>query len=118
MRRHIRKTWDITVEIPIYEIAQFLTETEYEHLGGITNDDVKVKLSFDYSPADKEVGIMSDSMEYNGTWGWDGKEQCKTLADAVSEFLESTDVTARLGEKAYDSYCDYCDYMRQGNIIP
>ena len=108
-------TWEIVVTVPFCELAEYLTDAEYESMKGVYNKDIEIQLSFDYSPEDKEVGIMFDSMEFNGDWSFcNQKTNCEELENAMQEFIDATDVDSRWGGKAYESYCDYCDYLRYG----
>lgn len=109
-----RTTWDIAVKIPFYEIGPYLTDAEYEKASGVICEDVTINLSFDYYQSDRDVGIMSDGMEYNGTWTWNNKNYGKIIEYAIQKYLTSIDVDAIWGNEAYKSYMHYCNYLRNG----
>lgn len=104
-------TWDVCVSIPDYEVAEYLTETEYEQLQGILLDDVRIKLTFEYVPMDYDSGIPYDSMEFYGKWEFCEADQPAALKSAIDKLLSVIDVESRWGGLAYEKMCDfYEDY--------
>lgn len=114
-RIHYPVTWKHTVKIPICDLADFLTDTEYEQMAEIIHEDVEVTLTFDVSFPDPEVGIPFGSFDFIGKWELCGIDN-PILEEAVGEYLEFIDVDTRYSNEAYESYCDYCDYIKYGNI--
>lgn len=111
-------TWEIIVSIPIYEISEYLTDTEYEQMEGLLNEDIEVVLSFDYQPADMETGIMRDSMEFNGTWGYaDKAHEHPKLTEAIQEYIDTHDISELYGHKARESMLGYYEYMKYGERL-
>ena len=89
----------VSASIPAYELNIDTNKDEFE-----------VTVEFEYCPADREVGIMSDSMEYSG---WDTKERLTSEEeDAIDSYLYSH-ADDLYGEVAYEKLCDYADYMRE-----
>lgn len=99
-------TWDVCVTIDSCEVAEYLTDTEYEQLTNILLEDVSIMLTFDYQKADPEVGIMHDTMIFTGKWGWCGLKGCPVLDRAIDKLLADIDVEDRWGELAHELYCD------------
>ena len=117
MRNHFG-TWDVMVVIPLYELAEHLADTEYDQMEGLLNKDIEITLSFDFIPANKETGIMWDSMDFNGTWDYTDKTMAHPkLSEAIQEYIDTHDITELYGDKSYEKMADYYDYMKYGERL-
>lgn len=105
-------TQDVCVAIDSVEVAQYMTDTEYEQMQDILLDDVNIVLTFNYVKADRDVGIMHDYMTFTGKWGWCGEKGCDVLGKAINKLLSDIDVDERWGEVAYEQFLDYAEYLR------
>ena len=97
-------TWDVPVSIPFYEIAEFLTDTEYYKMVGIIHEEITISLHFEYSSACPEVGILTDSMDSNGNWTWVGKAHGLVLQSAIDKYLIQTDMFEKCSNRALKAY--------------
>ena len=98
-------TWNTTVSIPSYVLGLYLTDEEYEQVQEEMGAGVKVKLTFDYSPADWEVGLP-ESFEY-ADWDWANKTYSDTIRKAVDQYLSEEDADVLYGKKAQMEFSNY-----------
>jgi len=99
----------ITFAIPFDEIADFLTEQDYEE--NKERKAVAVEMNFLYSPGDKDSGLdPSFSLDE-----WKPlAEYPSAVLDAIERYCD--DLPQRYYDKAYENYCDHCDYLLYGDI--
>lgn len=100
--RNLPRRWYIPVTLDICEVAEHLTEAEYEKYKKVCPE-LNLNLHFDYTPPSPDVGIMEGYFEWNGDWSLPpiGNYPDK-VKDAITAFLETTDVNAKWGGKAGD----------------
>ena len=110
-----KMTWDVSVSIPFNEVAEFLTDTEYYKMVGIIHEDIRISIHFDYSSASPEVGIFTDSMDYNGRWDWIGKDYGDVLKSAIDNYLIKSDMCDTYSKKALFAYHNYCNFLKNDN---
>jgi lipoprotein NlpI len=103
-------TWDITISIPFEDIALYLTDDEYDSVKDSITDSVHIKLSYDYTPADREVGYLSDSMDFL-KWDWADTTYSATIEKAINLYIAETDIEDRYAEKVLEKRNDYAYEM-------
>jgi len=115
IERQIRGTlpsrWYVPVSFPIEELGEHLSDDEYRHYEKVCPE-INIVIHFDYSPADPSVGIMGDSVEWNGDWSLPmvGNYPEKVKA-AISAYLDSIDVDMRWAKLAEDSVDSYVEHL-------
>ena len=116
LRRHLPRLWVVGVEFPIEDMAEFLDDADYRVVRELYPR-IKICLHFDYSPADPEVGIPSESFEWNGDWSLPSiGNYPDRLKSAISAYLDSVDVDSLWGEKAEEKAAAYIEQMLYPNI--
>lgn len=114
LRRHLPRLWVVGVEFPIEDMAEFLDDADYRVVRELYPR-IKICLHFDYSPADPEVGIPSESFEWNRDWSLPPTGNYPDrLKSAISAYLDSVDVDSFWGEKA----AEMADYHIEDWLYP
>lgn len=116
-RQHKNKNeWDITVSIPFCDVAEYLSDDEYEAVKNSIADQIKIKLTFDYCPADPETGIFIDSMDYC-EWDWADTIYSASVERAITLYIADTDMEEKYGDKAMMERADYYNYLKYGERL-
>lgn len=116
LRRHLPRLWVIPVEFPLGDLGENITEEEYRKWLG-QYPVIHICVHFDYSPADPEVGIPSESFEWNGDWSLPPTGNYPDrLKSAISAYIDSVDVNYLWGEKAEEKAASYIEQMLYPNI--
>lgn len=113
--KRITPTWDIIVSIPFYEIAEYMSEEEYETVSAITADEIRIQLSFSYSPADREVGL-SESFDFR-KWNWADTAYSSIVERAINFYIADADMEEMYREQVKESMLDDEDYMKYGESL-
>ena len=104
--------WSIEVTIPAYDFLLYLSDADYEKYGESVGDSVSVRLVFDFCPASREVGIMTDGMTLSH-WEWSNGKYPEAIRDAVDSYLLDINAEERYESNALDerlSYIEDCQY--------
>ena len=96
--------WKYHLVIPFDEIGVMLTKPDYDYLKDKFNNGFDITLIFDYSIADPDVGIISDSLDYV-KW-----TSCIDYPYILSKIL-NTYIESNIDKYNKDAMIDLIDYM-------
>ena len=108
--------WDIATSIPFYEIAEYMTEEEYEAIEASAPDKIRIQLSFTHSPAEREVGIPSESFDFR-EWAWADIEYPTAIERAINLYIADKDMEEIYGAQVKESMLGYAEYMKYGERL-
>ena len=116
LRKRLPRRWYVPVEFGLDEVGEWLTEMEYYRYLKICPQ-IRINLHYDYTPEERESGIMNESFEWNGDWSLPpiGNYPDK-VKDAIDAFLNSIDVDERwanTAKKQADNYLNSMLYPEQ-----
>lgn len=113
LRRWMPKMWYVPAEFELYEVGDWLTDAEVRKYSRICPL-IKIDLHFEYTPEDREVGIMTESFDWNGNWSLPAcGNYPEKVKDAIDSFLGSIDVDARWGQEAAKQADSYINSLTQ-----
>lgn len=102
-----KKSWWLQVRIPFVDVAQFLTEEEYERYKEKFYD-LEIDINLIVSPKDPDVGIPTETITYEGQWA---VPMCGNypdrIKDAIEEYLCSINVEETYQRKLYELMDSY-----------
>lgn len=106
---HIPLNWDYCVSIPFDDIAEYLSEEDYEKYQNQLLS-VELTLSYENSPGDKDVGLEPsfDFVEWNSSISYP-----EPIVSAINKRLDK--FKEWYSDKAYEKLCDFIDYQKYGD---
>lgn len=115
--RGFRKTsWWLPVRLPINDIAEFLSETNEKRARGRYLE-IEININLKITPPDKESGIMTQTVEFNGDWSVPNIGNYPGyINEAIDKYLASIDVPEKFSDKLNSFVDSYYQAIKYPNL--